>query len=40
MAYEYGTAIGRSASQTLELPVNEILGYAAFRRVKAENQNG
>ncbi len=41
MAYDYGVAIGRSASETLKLPVDEMLGFYAYLAVKKEGaENG
>lgn len=40
MAYEYGAVISRSVSEVLELPVVEILGFFAHKRVKADYENG
>jgi len=40
MAYDYGTVISRSASEVLELPVAEILGYYSHLRVKETLSNG
>ena len=36
MAYDYGIAIGRSASETLKLPVDEMLGFYAYLAIKKE----
>jgi len=40
MCYEYGSAIGRSASEVLELPIDEILGYFAYKRAKKNLTDG
>lgn len=37
MAYDYGIAIGKSASETLKLPVAEIRGFYAYQKIKAES---
>jgi len=36
LAYEYGEAIGRPASEVLLLPVDELIGFIAYRKLKAE----
>lgn len=36
LAYEYGGHIGRSASECLELPVAELLGFVAYQKIKGE----
>lgn len=36
MAYDYGIAIGRCASETMKLPVDEMLGYYAYQAIKKE----
>ena len=36
MAYEYGAAIGRPASETLHYPVDELIGYMAHQKIKQE----
>mgnify|MGYP006413728981 CR=1 FL=1 len=35
-AYEYGTAIGLPASEVLKLPVDEIQGFLAYRKIRNE----
>lgn len=40
MAYDYGVAIGRSASETLQLPIAEITGYYAYLRCRGDMTNG
>lgn len=34
LAYEYGEAIGRPASEVINLPVDELLGFVAYRKHK------
>lgn len=34
MAYDYGAAIGRSASEVLQLPIAEIMGYYSYLRCR------
>jgi hypothetical protein len=36
MAYDYGIAIGKSASETLKLPIAEIAGYYAYMKIRNE----
>ena len=35
-AYAYATATGKTASEIMQLPVNEVRGFIAFRRIAAE----
>jgi len=37
MAYDYGQAIGKSASEVLKLPVREIIGFYAWQKIRAED---
>lgn len=36
LAYEYAGFIGRPASETIGLPVDELLGFVAYQKLKAE----
>jgi len=35
--YDYGSAIGRPASEVMKLPVREVLGYYAYLKIKTES---
>ena len=36
LAYEYGGHIGRPASEVLDLPMDELMGFVAYRKLKKE----
>lgn len=36
LAYEYGTAIGRAASEVLDLPMDELMGFVVHQKIKSE----
>ena len=38
-AYEYGTAIGLPASEVMKLPIDELHGFLAYRKLKSEYMN-
>ena len=40
MAYDYGVATGRSASEAMDLPVAELLGYYAYLKIKGRVYDG
>lgn len=40
LAYAYGEAIGRPASEVIDLPMDELMGFVAYRKLQAEYLNG